>query len=55
MKTENGAMDCATESPMRDAVRKKVCSSNEADLDPIYVVAGSDFRQSLTMVTQSVI
>ena len=44
MKKENDDMDCDSDSPMRDSVRKKVCSSNRADLDPTFIELGDEFK-----------
>ena len=44
MKKENDVMDCDSDSPMRDSVRQKVCSTNQADLDPTFVELGGQFK-----------
>ena len=44
MKEQSGAIDCDTDSPMRMSVRKKGCSTNQADLDPTYIELGDEFR-----------
>ena len=30
-------MDCDAESPLREKARLKVCSNDQADLDPLYI------------------
>ena len=44
MKEQSGAVDCNADSPMRTSVRKKVCSTNQADLDETFVELGDEFK-----------
>ena len=37
MRKDSGQMDCDAESPLREKARLKVCSTDQADLDPLYI------------------
>ena len=37
MRKDSGQTDCDAESPLREKARLKVCSKDQADLDPLYI------------------